>query len=131
MIFLLDTNIVSELARPLPDARVVRWASALDRVAISVITLDEIYFGLTAKANPRVERWMEKFIESYCTVYDVTSAMALHAGSLRGRLQKRGKQRSQFDMLIVATATVHGLTLATRNKRDFDGCGILLHDPFA
>jgi toxin FitB len=131
MTFLVDTNVLSELARAAPDARVATWAGTLDRVAISVITVDEIYFGLAAKTNARIQRWMETFIDVYCQVLDVTGPIARHAGTLRGQLQRRGKPRSQSDMLIAATASAQGLTLATRNKRDFDGCGISLYDPFA
>ncbi|HEU4613315.1 MAG TPA: type II toxin-antitoxin system VapC family toxin [Kofleriaceae bacterium] len=130
MSFLVDTNVLSELARPSPDARVVRWASALDELAISVITLDELLFGITAKPNVRVQRWFDTFVEENCRVLEVTPAVARHAGILRGQLARRGKSRTQADMLLAATATAHGLTLATRNERDFEGCGIALVNPF-
>lgn len=130
MIFLFDTNVLSELARPAPDPRVTAWAGSLAEVAVSVITIDEIYFGLAAKSNPRVQRWCDVFIERYCRVHDVTEPIARHAGTLRGQLSKRGRPREQADMLIAATAAAHGLTLATRNTRDFAGCGVALHNPF-
>ena len=130
MSFLVDTNVLSELARPRPHAGVVSWADALDGFAISVITLDEISFGLALKPNVRVERWFAAFVETFCRVLDVTGPIARHAGILRGQLATRGRARTQADMLIAATAAQHGLTLATRNQKDFDGCGVALFDPF-
>jgi toxin FitB len=76
------------------------------------------------KPSARVHRWFETFVPSYCRVLDVTDAIARHAGILRGQVSRRGKTRTQADMLIAGTAAAHGLTLATRNQRDFAGCGI-------
>ena len=92
--------------------------------------MEEIYFGLALKPNANVQRVLEKYIEAFCTVFAVTAVIAKHAGTLRGQLGKRGQVRARSDMLIAATAAAHGLTLATRNKRDFARCGIALHDPF-
>lgn len=131
MTFLLDTSIISELARPAPDADVAEWVASVDRVALSVISVDEIYFGLTSRPSPRLQRLLEIYIDTYCEILDVTAVVAKHAGILCGQLARRGRVRSQADMLIAATASAHGLTLATRNKRDFDGCGIALYDPFS
>jgi len=130
MSFLVDTNVIAELARPSPNPAVVRWAQGLDNVAVSVITLDEVFFGLTLKANVRVHGWFEAFIERHCLVLDVTPPIARQAGILRGQLALRGKTRNQADMLIASTAAQHGLTLATRNQREFEGCGIALVNPF-
>ena len=130
MTFLVDTNVISELARPAPSPAVTGWMSSLDELSISVITLDEVLFGLTLKPNLRVQRWFEGFLELHCQVLDVTSAIARQAGILRAQLSPRGQRRTQADMLIAATAAHHGMTLATRNQRDFAGCGIALVDPF-
>ena len=130
MTILADTNVIAELARPRPNPHVLEWAGELDVVTLSVITIDEVFFGLTAKHNTRIERWFEGFIETDCRILDVTTPIARHAGILRGQLAKRGRPRSQADMLIAATAARHGLTLATRNERDFEGCGISVFNPF-
>jgi predicted nucleic acid-binding protein len=131
MSLLIDTNVLSELARPRPDRRVIEWASELAAVTLSAITVEEIFFGLAAKPNARIERWFEGFLETDCQVLEVTAPIARHAGVLRGQLAKRGRPRSQADMLIAATAALHGLTLATRNQRDFADCGVSVHNPFA
>lgn len=131
MRFLLDTNIVSELARPIPDATVLRWVVSANQVALSVISLDEIYYGLALKPTAQVQVKLERYIEACCSLLEVTVVIARHAGILRGQLARRGRVRAQADMLIAATASAHGLTLATRNTRDFDGCGIALHNPFS
>jgi toxin FitB len=130
MSVLIDTNVLSELARPSPNTHVVRWAQGLEGLAISVVTLDEVFFGLTIKPNVRVHGWFEAFVELHCHVLDVTAPIARQAGILRGQLSLRGRPRTQADMLIAATAAQHGLTLATRNQRNFEGCGIALVDPF-
>lgn len=130
MTYLCDTNILSELARPAPAAAVVEWARTVTRVAISAITVEEIAYGLAWRPNPRVERWFEEVLTSFCEVLPVTGDVAGRAGRLRGSLQLRGATRTQADMMIAATAQAHGLTLVTRNARDFEGCGISVLDPF-
>jgi predicted nucleic acid-binding protein len=131
MSILVDTNVLSELARPRPDPRVVDWAGGLSTVILSVVTIEEVFFGLSAKSSPRIERWFEDFLESDCRILEITTPIARHAGVLRGQLAKRGRPRAQADMLIAATAALHGLTLATRNERDFKGCGVTVVNPFA
>lgn len=131
MSILVDTNVLGELARPRPDPRVVDWAGGLTTVMLSVVTVEEVFFGLSARHSPRIERWFEDFLDSDCRVLEVTTPIARHAGVLRGQLAKRGRPRAQADMLIAATAALHGLTLATRNERDFEDCGVTVVNPFA
>ncbi len=127
---LVDTNIISELARPRPNAGVWTWASQHARIHISSITVEELYFGLARKPNPRIRLWLEGFLEDYCDILPITPKIARLAGEIRGDLQARGDTRTQADMLIAATAVIHDLTLVTRNTRDFDACGVAILNPF-
>jgi predicted nucleic acid-binding protein len=127
---LIDTNVLSELARARPDPAVARWVGTLQVLHISVVTLDEVFFGLTTKRNARVQRWFEMFLGTHCHVLDITAPIARHAGILRGQHPLHGRAHSQADMLIAATAALHGLSLATRNVRDFGDCGIAVVNPF-
>ena len=128
--FLVDTNLLSELARARPNARVVAWARTVAKISMSVITLEEIQFGLAWRPNPRIQAWFETFVNDHCDVRAVTSEIATIASRLRRQLAARGVPRTQADMLIAATAHVERLTLVTRNVRDFTECGIALLDPF-
>jgi predicted nucleic acid-binding protein len=128
--YLCDTNVLSELARPAPNPGVLAWAAETKAVSISTITIDEIIFGLTLRPSVRVLAWFEDFVASSCHVLDVTPAVARLAGAMRARLAGRGQVRTQADMLIAASAAAHGLTLVTRNIKDFTGCGIDVLNPF-
>jgi toxin FitB len=131
MSVIIDTNVVSELVRPQPDPRVVHWMSGFTTAILSVVTVEEVFFGLAAKPNPRIERWFTSFLDHHCRVLEVTPSIARHAGILRGQASKRGRPRTQTDMLIAATAALHGFALATRNERDFADCGVTVVNPFA
>lgn len=129
--YLVDTNVVSEFMRPRPAQEVLRWAGHLSRFALSAITVEEIWYGLSVKPNARMEHWFEDFARDYCDVFPVTAAVAHRCGVLRARIRSQGGSRTQADMLIAATAAEHDLVLATRNERDFEGCGIRVVNPFS
>jgi len=131
MDYLCDTNILSELTRPLPNSGVLAWASQVKVVALSAIVVEELAFGLAWRPNPRVRAWFDDFIAAHCQVLPVTDAVARRAGTLRGSLRTAGQTRTQADMLIAATAVEYGLTLVTRRTRDFEGCGVALLCPFS
>ena len=128
--YLCDTNVLSELVRPLPNPGVAEWAETVRTIYLSVISIEEIYFGLAWKPNPRIRTWFDAFLEHHCTVLSVTAEIAKQGGTIRGQLQKTGQTRSQADILLAATAQLHQLTLVTRNTRDFEGCAISLLNPF-
>ncbi|MFN0315663.1 MAG: type II toxin-antitoxin system VapC family toxin [Burkholderiales bacterium] len=131
MTYLVDTNVISELARRAPSGKVLVWAEGISSIAVSAITVEEVYFGLNWKPNQRISGWFERFFSEHCTVLPVTGEIARMAGTMRGQLASKGRQRTQSDMLVAATAQTNKLTLVTRNTRDFDGCGIAVFDPFA
>ena len=127
---LVDTNVVSELMRQRPNPAVLKWAERQRRMRLSVITVEEILYGLGARQSVRLSRWFDAFVDRYCDVLDVTLEIARRCASLRATLRAEGKPRTQADMLIAATALVHDLPLATRNVRDFKDCGVAVVDPF-
>ncbi len=131
MTFLVDTNVVSELVRPAPNASVLAWADTVSSVALSVVTVEEIFFGLARKPNQRIQAWVERYLSDECEICPVTLEIARCAGLLRGSLASRGQRRTQADMLIAATAQVNQLTLVTRNVSDFESCGVALLNPFS
>lgn len=130
MSYLVDTNIISELSRPVPNAGVLQWAERVEWHSISVISVEEIWFGVARRPTARLHAWMESYLPRH-DILPVTGTIARRAGELRGELSRRGITRPQADMLIAATAQIHGLTLVTRNTRDFEECGIGLLNPFS
>lgn len=131
MTLLCDTNIISELCKPQPDQGVIAWSAEVTTIAISVITLEEIIYGLNAKPSARIQIWFQEFLKTYCQVLPITSEIAQCAGELRGKLRTQGMTRTQADIMIAATAQVHHLTLVTRNTRDFENCDIQIINPFS
>lgn len=131
MSILCDTNIISELARPIPNPGVVAWSGNITSLYLSVVTVEEIYYGLTAKPSSRIQNWFESFLTTHTEILPITSEIAKRSGELRGFLRTQGKPRAQADILIAATAEVHSLTLVTRNIKDFEGCGISTLNPFS
>jgi predicted nucleic acid-binding protein len=134
--YLLDTNIVSEVVRPKPDRRVIRWLEATPDTALhlSVLSLGEISSGAeTLEAGARKERlriWLEQdlpaWFEGRLLRVDVTVA------DRWGRLvAATPRPAPAIDSLLAATALVHGLRLVTRNVKDFAFPGLEVVNPWA
>ena len=129
-IVLTDTNVISELVKGTPDANVMRWLQTVQLLAISVVTLEEAHFGLAWQPNTRKLTLLNGVVERLHAVYPITPSIAQRGGALRGQFQAQGITRSTPDMLIAATAIEYQLVLATRNLRDFMGCGVQVVNPF-
>ena len=138
MRLLLDTNVLSEVTRPAPDARVLDWLDGLDedRSFISAISIAEIRRGVALMDEGRkreaLAEWLARDLPRRFEqrVLPVDEPVALAWGDLMGLAKRRGRGLSSMDGLIAATAIARQLTLATRNTRDFEGFGIELFDPW-
>lgn len=135
MTYLVDANVLSEAARPAPDARVVSWLSRNEReIAVDPIILGEIRFGIlllpAGKRRQRLESWFaEGVARVVCIPWD--AATGLKWAELLADLRASGQSMPVKDSLIAATARAHGLSVATRNVRDFKKAGVKVVDPFA
>lgn len=138
MRFLLDTNILSEVTKPLPDVSVLQWLDRLDedRAFISVVSIAEIRRGVALMDEGRrrdaLAEWLERGLLQRFErrVLPVNEAVALAWGDLMGIAKRRGRGLSSLDGLIAATAMAGELTLATRNTKDFEGFDLGLLNPW-
>jgi toxin FitB len=129
-IYLADTNVVSELVKKNPDSVVMQWLQSVEQMTISAVTIEEAHFGLAWQPDTRKLSLFNAIVQSLHAVYPITESTAQRAGILRGQFQAQGITRSAPDMLIAATAQEHQLIIATRNVRDFLGCGVQVVNPF-
>ena len=138
MRYLLDTNIISELVRPRPDEGVVHWVrsqSSLDLV-LSVLVLGELEKGIATlprgRRHTQLDRWLRTTLPRQFVgrLLEVDAAVALRWGRLAGLGKAKGRPLPVIDGLMLATADVAGLTLATRNVSDCAGRGVSVYDPW-
>jgi toxin FitB len=131
--YLLDTNVVSELRKSKPHGAVVAWLQSVSGAALflSAVSMAEFQVGLertrlldTQKAN-EIEAWIETVPEKY-------RVLPMDGDCFRefGRLTKGQTVALIMDSMIAATARVHGLTVVTRNVRDFERFDVSLFNPF-
>jgi toxin FitB len=132
MSYLLDTNAVSEWAKPRPDPGVVRWLDEVDedRTYLSVITVGEIRKGVQRLADgrrrDRLDRWLsyelpERFGDR---MLSVDTEVADEWGRLLAGAEDAGTAVGAIDGLIAATAKVHQLRVVTRNVAHFQPTGV-------
>ncbi|MDP9792104.1 putative nucleic acid-binding protein [Catenuloplanes nepalensis] len=135
MAFLLDTNVVFELRKSVPDPRVVAWQAANSRAVayLSAMVVGEIRRGVE-RLRPRdpkqaeiLERWLTGLTSSY---RDRLLPVTAEVAEEWGRLSATGQPPPVIDGLMAATARVHGLTLVTRNVIDVARTGVPLINPF-
>ena len=138
MRFLVDTSVVSEVLRSLPDPKVLGWLGALQSldVAISVLTLGEIERAVTRLPSGRrrtaLERWVSRDLPKQFQgrILAVDEKVVREWGRLSARAAVSGRPLPITDGLLLATAGVHDLTLATRNESDCAARGVPVFNPW-
>lgn len=131
--YLLDTDVVSELRRPRPHGAVVAWLQAVEdaHLHLATVTLGEIQGGieLTREQDPGQARDLETWLDQVSQSFNI---LPMDGPAFRcwARLMHRRADTLYEDAMIAALATVHRLTVVTRNTRDFQGFGVELLNPF-
>jgi predicted nucleic acid-binding protein len=133
--FLLDTNIISELTKPVPLESVLTFLAEGRDFWISTVTLHELAFGIGLMPEGKRRAAIAQTIKDFTHAYqDYTIAVeqeeAHEAALLRAQAQRSGRTVSLGDALIAGTAQKHGLVVATRNIADFEPLGIQLVNPW-
>ncbi len=131
--YLLDTNVISELRKPKPHGAVVEWIQSIEDkdLFLSTVTIGEIQSGIeitreqdNAKAQ-HIEQWLDLVASSY-------NVLPMTADIFRtwAKLMHRTSDTLYEDAMIAATAKQHHLTVVTRNVADFQDFGVKLFNPF-
>jgi predicted nucleic acid-binding protein len=136
--FLLDTNIPSETVRPQPEPKVAAWLASqkIETLYLSVVTCGELCKGIAilapGKRKTELEAWYgEDLLKKFAgRILPLTQTIAERWGALEVQRQLSGRIIQVPDAQIAATALEHGLTLVTRNIRDFEGLGLTLINPW-
>ncbi len=134
MRYLVDANVLSEPTRPRPKPAVVDWLRRYERdIAVDPIVLGEIRFGILllakgAKRN-KLEAWFNEGVQRiHCLSWDARTG--LRWSELLARLRASGRAMPVKDSMIAATALTYGLTIATRDRVDFEKAEVRIVDPF-
>lgn len=131
--YLLDTNVISELRRPHPASSVVGWLQGVpgEHLYLSAVTIGEIQAGIEltreqdASKAEELEGWLNQVLATY-------SVLAVDAAAFRewAKLMHRRSDTLMQDAMIAAVAIVHRLVVVTRNVRDFEPFGVGIINPF-
>jgi predicted nucleic acid-binding protein len=136
--FLLDTNVISELVKPKPEARVTRWIDGTDEslLYLSVLSMGEIRKGIASVPNAArrvsLEAWLDYdlVLRFSGRVLEVDQAVADRWGRITAKALAANSALPVIDGLLAATAMQHNLTLVTRNTKDVAATGVAVFNPW-
>jgi hypothetical protein len=133
--YLVDANVLCEPTKKVPDSKVVDWLRENEReIVVDPIILGEVRFGIlllrSGRRRTSLERWFDAGVQRLrCLPWEAETG--LRWAQLLASLRTAGRAMPIKDSLIAATALVHDLTVATRNRIDFEKAGVSIIDPFA
>lgn len=137
MKYLLDTCLLSELVKPVPHAAVLEWMAAQQagNLFVSAMTLGELERGVmklpASRRRNELTAWLSQValgFEDRVLPFDRETAHVW--ADMCARAEVKGRPLAAFDSIIAATALEHGLTVVTRNERDFEPAGVPLMNPW-
>ena len=139
MAYLIDTNVVSETLKPRPERRVVDWIGRqmANDLFLASISLGELVRGVRRMRDrarrERFQRWIDYDLAAQFQgrILPFDRETAVIWGEIMGDGDRVGRPKPMADAQIAAIARRHGLTLVTRNMRDFVGMEVVLLDPWA
>lgn len=135
MRYLVDANVLREPTKPEPHVSVVEWLRAHEReIAVDPVILGEIRFGILllpgGKRRQALEHWFDEGVQRIeCVAWEAETG--LRWAQLLADLRGAGRSMPVKDSFVAATALARGLTVVTRNRRDFEAAGVKVIDPFA
>lgn len=135
---LVDTNVFSELVRPVPDDRVVDWAfEHRHETLLSTIVIAELDIGIRVTRGADLRKmlagWLERLIELHrdrIVTFDLPAARRWAEFGSAVLISNQRVGSRQFDSLIAAQALALGVPVATRNVSDFEGAGVRVINPW-
>jgi predicted nucleic acid-binding protein len=137
-VIVLDTNVISELMRPTPDERVVRWVDQFlyGEVFITAVTASELRYGVARLPDgrrkdllaARVSELLDEDFNEQIMPFDHLAAE--HYAQLAATREHQGHPMTMADAQIAATCRRYGASLATRNAKDFADTGVTVLDPW-
>lgn len=133
--FLLDTNVVSEATRTAPDPRVVAFLAERNDLWLPTIVLHEIEFGIQVLPYGRRRNDLQAMTSGVIAqhrehILPLERDAAERAAALRVHARREGRVLGLADALIAGIASIHALTVATRNVGDFAGLGVDVLNPW-
>lgn len=135
MSYLVDANVLSEPTKSTPNPAVIEWLSTHEGdLFVDSIIMGELFIGVQAlppgRKRARLEEWFEALADTIeCLPWDLS--ISRRWARLVVEVKCKGQPLPLLDGMIAATALAHGLTVATRNTRDFKKAGVKVVDPFA
>ncbi len=137
MNYLLDTCVISELVRPIPNEHVIKWLNQTpdERLFLSVITIGEIRKGITklpgSKKKNQLTNWLNTLLEDYeSRIFPINLAVAENWGNIQAHAETKGTPPASVDSLIAGVALTHNLIIVTRNESDFIASNATILNPW-
>jgi toxin FitB len=132
--FIIDTDVISETAKPRPHPGVLSWVGQLAEISLSSITVYELARGVARLARGRrrqfLEAWLSALLEG-AQVLPFAREEALMGARIEAEARRQGRPIDSHDLFILATARARGLTVVTRNLDHFVDFGAAVFNPFS